>query len=63
MRKDLTLKGLKHILAASGKILLAKFLFISDNKTPISMFFLYQFLFITNYNLDFYSIKKDLCKV
>lgn len=43
MRKDLTLKGLKHILAASGKIILAKLLFVSDNKTPVCIFFYISF--------------------
>lgn len=44
MRKDLTLKVLKHILAASGKIIPAKFLFVSYNKTPVSMFFISVFI-------------------
>lgn len=35
---------------------------VSDNKTPVSMYF-YRFLFTTEYNLDFYSPKKDLCDV
>lgn len=35
---------------------------LSDNQTPVSMYF-YRFLFTTEYNLAFYTPKKDLCDV